>query len=191
MESKTKNIAVLFCEPDSIYKTLPGYEVYDKERDALTFPGGMPGVYHPPCRGWCKLRQFAKPESGEKDLAIWSVEMIRTWGGVLEHPAGSALWADAKLPRAGKGEDKFGGFTLSIDQYWFGHKAQKRTLLYVCGVKRSDVPDICFKMGRPTHGVCNSKTGLLELSKKARKETPVRFAEWLCELARNVGKGVK
>jgi len=186
-----KKIAVLFAEPNSIYKTLPGCDVYDKERDALSFKGFMSIVAHPPCRAWCRLRQFARPEEGEKELALWAADMVRKWGGVLEHPAGSSLWAKARLPRAGKGDDEYGGFTLSVDQYWFGHKAQKRTLLYVCGVKRTDVPDICFKMGRPTHGVCSSKTGLLELSKKARMVTPVLFAEWLCGLARRVGRGVK
>ncbi|WP_255347922.1 hypothetical protein [Xanthomonas sp. NCPPB 1128] len=34
-------VAVLFARADSVYKTLPGCDVYDMERDARTFAGGM------------------------------------------------------------------------------------------------------------------------------------------------------
>ena len=43
-------VAVLFARADSIYKTLPGCDVYDIKRDARTWPGGCPVVAHPPCR---------------------------------------------------------------------------------------------------------------------------------------------
>lgn len=74
-------VAILFARQDSIYKTLPGVEVYDKERNAHTFQGGCPVVAHPPCRGWGRLRAFAKPEPGELDLAIWAIDQVRKWGG--------------------------------------------------------------------------------------------------------------
>lgn len=74
------DVAVLFARADSIYKTLPGCDVYDIDRDARTFPGGMPVVAHPPCRMWGKLRQFAKGRPDEKDLARFAVAMVRQWG---------------------------------------------------------------------------------------------------------------
>lgn len=41
----TPTVAILFARADSVYKTLPGCDVYDIERDALTFPGGpSPGA---------------------------------------------------------------------------------------------------------------------------------------------------
>jgi hypothetical protein len=43
------SIAALFTRSDSHYKSL-GLDCYDFERDALTWPGGSPGVYHPPCQ---------------------------------------------------------------------------------------------------------------------------------------------
>lgn len=70
-------IAILFARSDSIYKTIPGVDVYDKERNALSFTGGCPVVAHPPCRGWGRLRKFSNPEPGELDLAIWAVSQVR------------------------------------------------------------------------------------------------------------------
>lgn len=85
-------VAALFVRADSIYKTMPGVDAWDIERDARKWPGGCPVVAHPPCRAWGRLRQFAKPRPDEKDLAPWAVEKVRRWGGVLEHPANSSLW---------------------------------------------------------------------------------------------------
>ena len=107
-------VAVLFAREDSVYKTLAGCDVYDIERDALTWPGGCPVVAHPPCRAWGQLRYWAKPRPGEKELALWAVEQVQRWGGVLEHPARSTLWPVAGLPEpypAG-GFDEWGGWTL-------------------------------------------------------------------------------
>src|SRR5207245_1798634 len=95
--------AVLFARRDSIYKTLPGCEVYDQDRDALSYVGGMPVVAHPPCRAWGNLAHFAKPRDGEKQFAEWAVQQVRRWGGVLEHPKNSRLWAAKGLPKAGSG----------------------------------------------------------------------------------------
>ena len=35
-------VAALFCHPKSIYKTLPGVDAWDRQRDALKWPGGEP-----------------------------------------------------------------------------------------------------------------------------------------------------
>lgn len=132
-------VAVLFARKDSVYKSLPDCDVYDIERDALTWPGGFPVIAHPPCRGWGRLRHLAKPVQGERELALWAVEQVRRWGGVLEHPTGSTLWQAAQLPQPGERDD-FGGFTIWISQWWFGHKADKPTWLYIAGVEPTDYP---------------------------------------------------
>ncbi|WP_235430292.1 hypothetical protein [Xanthomonas sp. MUS 060] len=181
---------MLFARADSIYKTLPGCDVYDKERDARTFAGAMPVVAHPPCRAWGSLRGLAKPLPGEKDLAPWAVEQVQRWGGVLEHPRMSRLWPHAGLPGAGR-RDSIGGFTIGIDQYHFGHRAEKKTLLYVVGCEPGDVPAIPLRLGRAPCVVTNRR-GLRvgmpgyrsEITKAEREHTPPALAEWLVELAR-------
>lgn len=82
-------VAVLFARADSVYKTLPGTDVWDAARDARNWPGGVPVVAHPPCRAWGRLAHMAKPKPDEKDLARWAVAQVRRFGGVLEHPAAS------------------------------------------------------------------------------------------------------
>ena len=64
-------IAVLCVQKNNHYRGMEGVEVYDKQRDARTFPGGMPVVAHPPCRAWSAFcRHQAKPEPGEKALGL-------------------------------------------------------------------------------------------------------------------------
>jgi hypothetical protein len=126
--------AALFVRSDSVYKTFPGVDAFDgRLRDARNFKGGVPVVAHPPCRAWSCLKKFAKPRPGERLLAVWAVVKVRQNGGVLEHPQGSELWKTLKLPKAGDGQDQFGGWTLEVDQFHWGHKARKRTWLYIVG----------------------------------------------------------
>jgi len=181
-------VAVLFARQDSIYKTLPDVDVYDIDRDARTFQGGMPVVAHPPCRAWASLRHHAKPREGEKELAFFAIEAVRTYGGVLEHPWLSTLWHAADLPAPG-GRDAYDGWTLPVDQNWWGHRARKRTRLYVCGIKPSDIPEIPIRLGEATHTVGlwsgrNRSTCRPSIAKWEYEHTPPEFAAWLVELAR-------
>lgn len=181
-------VSVLFSCDDSIYKTMPELEVWDKERNALNFTGNGPVIAHPPCRSWGSLRNHAKPEPGEKEYAIWAIEQVRKNGGVLEHPAKSTLWPVAGLPEPGQ-IDRYGGWTLVVDQHWFGHRAQKRTRLYIVGCKRKDIPCMPMVLGRATHTVGlwsgrNRATCRPSILKREYEATPVEFAEWLVELAK-------
>lgn len=192
-----QTVAVLFARSDSVYKTLPGCDVYDIERDARTWPGGAPVVAHPPCRAWGRLRAFAKPRHDEKDLARWAVAQVRRWGGVLEHPESSTLWADQRLPRHLNERDGHGGWTMPIHQWWFGHRAQKRTWLYIVGVNPWEVPDYPLRLGqsdcrirldkrRPdgTHIRKGDPDYQPILGDAEREHTPPDLAVWLVELAR-------
>ena len=189
-------VAVLFARADSIYKSLPGCDVFDIERDARTYDGPWPVVAHPPCRAWGRLRHFAKPRDDEKALAIWAVDLVRRWGGVLEHPAASTLWAACSLPAPGR-FDAVGGFTVGIHQHWFGHRATKPTLLYIVGLTPSDLPEMPMRLGEGTHVIsqdCRRKDGSRipkgdprkrpECTKPEREHTPPTLAAWLVELAR-------
>ncbi len=178
-------ISVLFARKDSIYKTLPGVHVWDVERNALTWSGCSPVICHPPCRSWGRLRQFAKPRPGEKELAIFAIEQVRNYGGVLEHPSESSLWKHCNLPRPGQLPDSFGGYTIHVDQYHFGHRAEKSTWLYIVGF--SKLPLIPFRPGSPTHCVRPSKSypRLPTITKSEREHTPIDFAKWLVQLCRS------
>lgn len=181
-------VAVLFARADSVYKTMRGVDVYDAQRDARTFPGDLPIVAHPPCRAWGRLRHFANPKDGEKELALWVVDQIRQYGGVLEHPATSLLWKEKPLPEPGE-VDAWGGWTLVVSQWWWGHKAEKATRLYICGVAPVGLPPIPFRIGESSHVIAQSsrrqKLRLRpEVTKAEREHTPPDFAEWLCQVGR-------
>ena len=183
-------VAVLFARADSIYKTLPDVEVYDMERDARTYDGPWPVVAHPPCRAWGRLRQFAKPRPDEKSLAIEALAHVRRVGGVLEHPSESSLWADQGLPRPGRMPDNFGGWSLEIQQFHWGHRAEKATWLHVVGCGPDDLPVMPRREGKATHCVRPTKAypRLPSITKAEREQTPPDLAVWLVELARRCAK---
>jgi hypothetical protein len=167
-------VAALFVRVKSHYKQMSDVDAYDQNRDALTFPGGLPGVYHPPCRSWGKLSHFAKPAPGERELAIWSMDMVRRFGGVLEHPIDSRLWKESRCLGYGLRDDH-GGILIPLHQSWFGHEAPKPTAIYVVG----PVPDL-------SSATCQHvPTGRIERMCTAQRErTPLPFAQWLVELAK-------
>lgn len=169
-------VAVLCVRKRSVYESFPGLELYDVGRDCRTFLGGSRVVAHPPCRGWGRLKGMAKPRPDEKDLARFCVEKVRACGGVLEHPANSSLWDAASLPAPGC-RDSSGAFTLSLDQFWFGHRGIKRTWLFVAGVSPFDVPEIPLRLESAAVPVEN-------MSCAERESTPPLFAAFLLDLAR-------
>ena len=184
-----RTVAALFVRADSTYKTMTGVDAWDMERDARLWPGGSPVVAHPPCRAWGAFAMFAKPRHDEKDLARWAVRQVRQWGGVLEHPAASRLWPEMRLPEPGE-RDGFGGWTLPVHQHWFGHRAEKKTRLYVVGVEPRDIPAMPLRLDDPTHvigdvGRASRGDNRPEVSKAEREQTPPAFAEWLVALARS------
>ena len=189
MSASARPVAVLFARADSIYKALPSADVWDEARDARLWPGGAPVVAHPPCRGWGKLRRFARPLPGELGLGPWAVEQVRKHGGVLEHPAHSTLWSAAGLPPPGQA-DAWGGWTLPILQHWWGHRAAKATWLYVVGCAPAAIPPIPLVLGRAGHVCCGtrmrrgSQGWRPEITKAEREHTPRALAEWLLDLAR-------
>lgn len=185
-------VAVLFARADSVYKTLPGCDVWDAERDARRFDLTCPVVAHPPCRAWSRASQFAKPRADEKDLARWAVHVVRHCGGVLEHPEGSSLFREALLPSPGTSEvDPFGGYVLPVWQSWWGHRCEKPTWLYIVGVSRDLLPAVPLVLGQSERVLFNRRglrSGMhgfrTEVQRAEREHTPPDLARWLVELAR-------
>lgn len=178
-------VSILFARQDSIYKALPGCDVWDIDRDARTFDGPGPVVAHPPCRAWGRLRAFANPRPDERNLGRLAVALVREFGGVLEHPAGSTLWAAQKMPLPGR-RDQFGGWTLQAPQKWWGHKAEKETWFYVVGCEPGDIPALPIVLGEASHVIQSRKRQdhRPHVSKAEREHTPIELAKWLVELAR-------
>ena len=181
-----KQVAVLFARADSLYKKLKGVDVYDKERNAYSWPGGCPVIAHPPCRAWGVLSHMAKPEPGEKELALWAVEQVRENGGVLEHPAGSRLFKE--LPVVHGIPDEWGGFTVEVDQYDFGHVASKPTKLYICGYPMVPLPKMPHRDGEPTKSMTGQVPGTARCTQYEREYTPPALIKWLLTVARRCAK---
>jgi hypothetical protein len=180
MRSEPRPIAAVCVSGRSIYHHLPGVEAFDSRRDARSFSGGVPAIYHPPCRTWSKfLRHFAKPLDlrAEQDLARWCVAMVMKHGGVLEQPAGSLLWQDQKLPMPNQPASDPFCYSLYVEQGWFGYATRKPTWLLVCGVPRHQLAPLPFSLveHRDTSGK----------SSAGRSRTMQSFAEWLCQTARS------
>lgn len=187
-----RTVAVLFARRDSIYKTMEACDVWDEDRNALKWPGGAPIVSHAPCGHWGRLATFCTKDLAEKEYAIWSIDMIRSYGGVFEHPITSRLFSKGalKYPLPARGDrDKWGGYVITIAQWWFGHRAEKWTKIYVCGCDPANLPEIPIRLG---DAPCVIQTRVKRgesgyrphVSKPEREHTPKALAEWLVEVAR-------
>jgi hypothetical protein len=135
-------VAALYVATGGVYYGLPDVDPWDEARDARLYAGPWPVVAHPPCQRWCR---FAKQVEGLYGYKVGddggtfyaALDAVRTYGGVLEHPAGSLAWASYGLPEP----RSTGGWTLSlldggascyIEQGRYGLPMRKATWLYAC-----------------------------------------------------------
>lgn len=179
---------VYFVADNSYYRLLPDLDLFDLRRNALSTVSNAPAIYHPPCRSWGRLRQFAKTPSGEHWLAVWAVLRMWRYGGVLEHPAGSKLWSFMNLARPGQRYDSHGGFSVSLNQSWFGYPAKKNTWLYVVGCDISELPEMPLNFNAITKTVSGSKNRnvLKELSHSERSRTTLLFNKYLISVLNTI-----
>jgi hypothetical protein len=82
--------------------------------------------------------------------------------------------------------DRFGGWTLPVHQFWWGHRAEKRTWLYINGIAPAQLPPIPLVLGEAPCIITTRRKYRTkpETSKPEREHTPRPFAEWLIEVAR-------
>lgn len=180
------SVSVLFARGDSVYNELCD-DVWDVDRDARNWPGGRQIVAHPPCGPWGQLAGMCNATQAEKDLGPWAVEQVRKWGGALEHPIGSKLWRHCGVYQNGT-LDEFGGFSIIFAQWWFGHKAEKWTRIYFCGITHDQLPPVPFKIGEASHCIAQSRKNQRlrarpEVTKPEREHTPRGLAIWLLQTA--------
>lgn len=111
-------VAVLWVMRQSVYRRFPGLDLWGIDRDANRYNGPGPIIAHPPCGPWGRL-SWSSQES--KHHGINAMRFVHQYGGVVEQPLGSQLFNEY-------GED---GRVLHVDQFDYGHRALKPTILYV------------------------------------------------------------
>jgi hypothetical protein len=178
-------VAALYVDPKGIYSGLPDVEAWGEDEDARLYDGPWPVVAHPPCKSWsimgqCRPEIVRGADGGCFNLALYAV---RKWGGVLEHPAHSHAWARFSLPRpphegwARSITDE--GWVCEVDQFRYGHRANKRTWLYYVG----NTPPPMLAWGRGARSpvtVRNDGGG----GRDQRSKTPPEFRDLLLDMAR-------
>lgn len=136
-------IAALYVEADGVYFGLPDVDAWALPRGSREYPGPHPVVAHPPCQRWGRYhggsprkphQYYLGDDGGRFAQALWAV---RTFGGVLEHPADSRAypWYGLKSPPRAGGwvpVDDFGGYACYVEQGNYGHFSRKGTWLYSC-----------------------------------------------------------
>ena len=199
-------IAALFVETNGAYYGLPGVDPWDRQRDARTYAGPHPVVAHPPCERWGRFWHGStrKPHQfklGDDDGCFAAaLAAVRTWGGVIEHPADSHAWAafDLNAPAREGGwiaADFHGGWTCYVEQGFYGHMARKATWLYANGV---ELPELRWGRGEQRlhpvalarHGYAKARRiGMMAMvggkdKKRIRDATPAAFRDVLLSIAR-------
>jgi hypothetical protein len=194
-------VAALFVDPASVYVNLPDVEVWDEARDARLYAGPWPVVAHPPCQRWCRFAKQVEQLHGYKvgdDGGCFesALQAVRTYGGVLEHPAGSLAWPYFGLPTPGSSL----GWTTSmmddgascyVEQGRYGLPMRKQTWLYAYGVelptlrwgRQIDSEGGAFKWGSYLYkGAPNRNRP--RLSAAILDQTPPEFRDVLLGMAR-------
>ena len=83
---------------------------------------------------------------------------------------------------------------MPVSQWWWGHKAEKRTWLYIVGAAPDELPPIPFRMGHPTHTIGSTRRRKgergwkPEVTKAEREHTPPALAAWLAQVAGSCAK---
>lgn len=153
-------VPVLYVDSPSIYDLLD-CDTWPLYRDARYWDGPGPAIAHPPCGPWGRLRH--RCTGAHRDCGPRAIEQITRHGGIVEHPAGSTLFAHCGVSPS-----------IRLNQCDWGHPARKSTWLYVVGLPpRPPLPP----PGLPTR-TCE------QLGRRARIATPPEFALWLLNWVR-------
>lgn len=194
-------IAALFVAKGGCYFGLEGVDPWDEARDARLYAGPHPVVAHPPCSRWCRLAGLVEARWGHKrgddgGCFASALNSVRTWGGVLEHPAYSDAWSAFSLPEphrhGGWHRGICGGWSAHVEQGRYGHPAKKATWLYAYGV--SELPALRWgfdpdQKSKALVSWCGNHVASGEsrprVGKAAAAATPPEFRDVLIAMARS------
>ncbi len=186
-------VAALYVETNGVYYGLDGVDPWDVDRDARKYNGPWPVVAHPPCQLWVNLAAVNyKRYGGEHNRPgndggcfASALNAVRTWGGVLEHPAESNAWRAHGLLaplKFGWNTTGNGEWTCEVWQSAYGHQAQKRTWLFYKG---PCAPELNWSRNPGTHQIGWFDRIKPTLSKREAKATPIAFRDALLALAKS------
>jgi hypothetical protein len=191
-------IAALYVEEGGCYFGLPDVDPWPESRDARTYAGPHPVVAHPPCQRWGNMAavnwarwggEHNRPGNDGGCFAS-ALAAVRTWGGVLEHPAQSRAWPAHGLSEpAGIGWQRTtdGGWVCEVWQSAYGHRAAKATWLYADRI--GIPPSLDWRRPPGSHQVgFQDRRGKARnkptLSRKEASATPLEFRDVLLAIAR-------
>lgn len=197
-------VAALFVETGGCYFGLPGVDPWDEERDARLYAGPHPVVAHPPCQRWGAMANvnFARwggahnRPGNDGGCFASALVAVRTWGGVLEHPAKSRAWAFYGLPKpttAGWQRCSDGGWVCEVWQSAYGHRANKATWLYAFGIGLPPELDWSRSIGTHQVGFYDQRgkdRNKPTLSRKEAAATPDQFRDLLLGIARTAAESL-
>ena len=87
----------------------------------------------------------------------------------------------------GGGEDEFGGYTIEIDQFDFGHVAHKNTKLYICGITKDKLPPMPPKnLSSTDRSICGNVKGTKRCTQYQREYTPDALIKFITEICRRI-----
>ncbi len=190
-------VAALYVQKGGCYFGLPGVDPWDEARDARLYAGPHPVVAHPPCARWCQLAPVNQARYGlivgaDDGCFEAALNAVRTYGGILEHPAFSIAWRHFRLRRPAPGrwvQGPCGGWSAQVEQSNYGHPARKATWLYAHGV---DLPELKWGRGpavtawisadRPRAEL--AAQGIRQLQKREASATTLEFRDLLLSIAR-------
>lgn len=193
-------VAALFVQTNGTYFGLPDVDPWDEARDARKYAGPHPVVAHPPCSRWCRLAGLVEARWGHKrgedgGCFASALNAVRTFGGVLEHPAYSDAWRAFDLPEpprhGGWVRGLCGGWTAHVEQSRYGHRAKKATWLYAFGVELMPLrwgPTPTSASSAVVSWCRNNRSSddtRPTLNKREASRTPTEFRDVLLSLARS------
>jgi hypothetical protein len=204
----TSSIAALFVETNGVYFGLDNVDPWDQQRDARLYAGPHRVVAHPPCQRWGRFwhgstRKPHQYKLGDDNGCFEAaLKAVRSWGGVLEHPADSHAWEHFGLnrPERGKGWTPAErgyfttGYTCYVEQGHYGHMSRKPTWLYAVD---TELPELNWTRGEQRlHPVALERYGYEKARRigmcamvggkdktKIRNATPIAFRDLLLQLA--------
>lgn len=205
MRNEIARVAALFVEAGGVYADQPGVDVWDISRDARTYPGSAPVVAHPPCQRWGRYwhgspRKPHQYQLGDDEGCFGAaLTAVRSYGGVLEHPAYSRAFGAYGLPwapREGWWPFRNDEWVCHVEQGHYGHMARKATWLFavsackpadlIWGPAEQRLPQIALDR----YGYEKARrTGVMAYiggkdKSKVRAATPAAFRDVLLSIAR-------